>query len=386
MYHSLHPGYVEKCSATLKASLNNGVELPTEEQHLNQFMRLSSAALNAALVDDQLLELVANVVVSCNKELTNRLEAHVKLGTDSTQIYDVPNGGQLQNIVICNLIHHHGQNLRRFVADTSLSSSAVNGQSKVAVAAFDNLLTSLQPANNLAATIVQQLVDAIKASLADILMSMHREPGLNTSQSTAPSLYMKELQDFVGRVWSSHLQPFTDDAMRLACGKELAGRCIELFIRNAAILRPLTVVGRNKLRIDAQHIEVAVKPMVANMASVGRLHRTLRAFQSVVVMPVEELAEQSLDPDTPVPAYITLLLMFGYAGSDLISPHVTAGWTNEKLIKWLDGHTGDRDRFELISGALLKYRNDIRKKNLSQYDPVYPVISNCLEKAYQARR
>lgn len=30
MYHSLHPGYVEKCSATLKASLNNGVELPTE--------------------------------------------------------------------------------------------------------------------------------------------------------------------------------------------------------------------------------------------------------------------------------------------------------------------------------------------------------------------
>lgn len=383
MYHSLHPGYVEKCSATLKASLNNGTELPTEDQHLNQFMRLSSAALNAALVDDQLLELVANVVISCNKELTNRLESHVKLGTDSTQIYDVPNGGQLQNTVICNLIHHHGQNLQRFIKDVSSSS---NSQSKAAVAAFENILSSLQGANKLQMTIVQQLMDAIKASLADILMSMHREPGLNTSQSTSPSLYMKELHDFVLRVWTAHIQPFTDEEMKLSCGKELAGRCIELFIRNAAILRPLTVVGRNKLRIDGQFIEVAVKPMVANPASVGRLYRTLRAFQSVIVMPVEELAQQSLEPDTPVPAYVTLLLMFGYAGSDLISPHITAGWTNEKLIKWLDGHAADRDRFELISGALLKYRNDIRKKNLSQYDPVYPVISNCLEKAYQARR
>lgn len=377
MYHSLHPGYVEKCSATLKASLNNGLDLPTEE-HLDQFMRLTSTALNAALVDDQLLALVVSVVVSCNQDLTNRLEAQIKLGTDSTQIYDVPNGGQLQNIVICNLIHHHGQNLRRFVADENKSPTA-----------FENLLNSLQAGNKLAMTIVQQLMDAIKASLADILMSMHREPGLNTSQSNAPSLYMKELHDFISRVWMTHIQPFADEEMKLACGKELCSRCVELFIRNAAILRPLTAIGRNKLRIDGQFIEVAVKPMVGaagGLASVGRLYRTLRAFQSVIVMSVEELAQQNLDTDTPVPAYVIMMLMFGYAGPDLISPHITAGWTNEKLIKWLDGHTGDRDRFELVSGALLKYRNDIRKKNLSQYDPVYPVISNCLERAHQARR
>lgn len=387
MYHSLHPGYVEKCSATLKASLNNGLDLPTEE-HLNQFMRLSSTALNASLVEDQLLALVASVVISCNQDLTNRLEAHIKLGTDSTQIYDVPNGGQLQNIVICNLIHHHGQNLRRFVADASQSVKGGAKDNK-SPTAFDNLLNSLQAANKLTMTIVQQLLDAIKASLADILMSMHREPGLNTNQSNAPSLYMKELQDFISRVWTAHIQPFADEELKLTCGKDLCSRCIELFIRNAAILRPLTAVGRNKLRIDGQFIEVAVKPMVGaagGLASVGRLYRTLRAFQSVIVMSVEELAQQNLDTETPVPAYVIMMLMFGYAGPDLISPHITAGWTNEKLIKWLDGHTGDRDRFELVSGALLKYRNDIRKKNLSQYDPVYPVISNCLERAHLARR
>lgn len=349
-------------------------------------MRLSSTALNAALVDDQLLELINNVVISCNKELTNRLEARVKLGTDSTQIFDVPNGGQLQNILICNLIHHHGQNLRRFVNDVSAKKQI---QSSGGGGHFESLLKSLDGGNKLTRAIVQQLIDAIKVSLADILMSMHREPGINTNQSTAPSLYMKELHDFIGRVWAAHLQPFADDEMKMECGKELASRCIELFIRNAAILRPLTQIGRNKLRIDGQFVEVAVKPLMMNgngVASVGRLYRTLRAFQSVIVMPIEELAVQNLDVDTPVPAYIILLMMFAYAGSDLISPHLTAGWTNEKLIKWLDGHKADRDRFELVSGALLKYRNDIRKKNLSQYDPVYPLISNCLEKAYQARR
>lgn len=385
LYSALNPGYVEKCSANLKASLNNGGELPREE-HLDNFMRLSSAALNAALVEDQLLDLVAHVVMSCNKELTNRLESHVKLGTDASQIYDVPNGAQLQNISICNLLYHHEQNMQQFVGDLKKGeSSGGGGAGKGKI--FESLLGSLDAGRSLSDRIVQQLVDSINASVGDILMSMHREPALNTSQSTThPSLYMKELHDFIARVWASHIQPFVDKEMKQNCGKELASRCIELFVRNAAILRPLTAQGRSKLKVDAQFIETALKPIVPNISAIGRQFRTLRAFQSVIVMSVEELAGQNLEPDTPLPAFIVLLLMFSYAGADLISPHVTAGWTNEKLLKWLDGHTADRDRFELISGALLKYRNDIRKKNLSQYDPVYPVISNCLEKAYQARK
>lgn len=42
-----------------------------------------------------------------------------------------------------------------------------------------------------------------------------------------------------------------------------------------------------------------------------------------------------------------------------------------------------RYRLELVTGALQKYRNIIRQKNIVQYDPVYPYISNYLEKAYK---
>lgn len=40
-------------------------------------------------------------------------------------------------------------------------------------------------------------------------------------------------------------------------------------------------------------------------------------------------------------------------------------------------------RLELVSGALQKYRTIVRQKSIAQYDPVYPIISNFLEKFYR---
>lgn len=39
-------------------------------------------------------------------------------------------------------------------------------------------------------------------------------------------------------------------------------------------------------------------------------------------------------------------------------------------------------RLEMISGAVQKYKNIIRQKNLSQYDEVYPIMLDYLEKAF----
>lgn len=36
-------------------------------------------------------------------------------------------------------------------------------------------------------------------------------------------------------------------------------------------------------------------------------------------------------------------------------------------------------RLELVTGALQKYRNVVRQKNVIKYDPIYPIISNYLE-------
>lgn len=199
-----------------------------------------------------------------------------------------------------------------------------------------------------------------------ILLSIHREPGLNSDKpiSTGPSLYMKELHDFLLRTWNLHISPFADKQSVENCGKELAGRCIELFVRNVAIVRPISLTGRNRLKTDCYHLEAAIKPMINDPSTLGKPYRygrdsfsiflifkiflsnlsLLRALSTVLVLSPEELSNQPIEAGSPISPYIILYLLFGYADNDLQSPHTSAGWSNEKLLQWLDGHTSDKER------------------------------------------
>lgn len=128
-------------------------------------------------------------------------------------------------------------------------------------------------------------------------------------------------------------------------GAELASHCIELFVRNLAIIRPLSIGGRNRLKSDCQHLETALKPIINDLSILGKPYRLLRAISTFIILSPEDLSKQSHDFDSPVSPYILLLLLFGYAGNDLTSPHIAAGWSHEKLIQWLDGHTSEKERY-----------------------------------------
>lgn len=110
-----------------------------------------------------------------------------------------------------------------------------------------------------------------------ILLSMHREPGLTADKAPATnatqSLYMKELQEFVQRSWHLHIVPFSDRDTIAVCGRALAEHCIELFIHNVIVIRPISPAGRRKLHADAQHLETALRPIVADISSFGRSYR-----------------------------------------------------------------------------------------------------------------
>lgn len=118
-------------------------------------------------------------------------------------------------------------------------------------------------------------VESMHSAVNIILLSMHREPGLNSEKpiSAGPSLYMKELHDFLLRTWNLHISPFADKQSVDNCGKELAGRCIELFVRNVAIVRPISSAGRNRLKNDCYHLEAAIKPMINDPSTLGKPYR-----------------------------------------------------------------------------------------------------------------
>ena len=194
---------------------------------------------------------------------------------------------------------------------------------------------------------------------------------------------MIEFQDFLQRSWNNHIGPFNDKQNVEQCAKDLASKCIELFVQNMAVLRPLSSAGRLRLKSDCGHLETVLKKIVPDLSCLGQTFRLLRAISTLITLPPEKLIEQTSDIGSGVvQPHIVLLMLFGHAGSaELQSPHVTANWSVEKLIQWLDAHSSEREKLELITGALLKYRNVVREKNIAQYDAVYPLISSYLENA-----
>ena len=106
----------------------------------------------------------------------------------------------------------------------------------------------------------------------------------------------------------------------------MASRCIQLFVRHACLIRPLTDYGRAKLIADFSQIEVAVAPLCRG----GQLafleqqqYRTLRALKVLLALSPEEMVEKvsGVEGEGAVPASLVLLHLFSGAPPDLQSPH-----------------------------------------------------------------
>ncbi|XP_058832912.1 conserved oligomeric Golgi complex subunit 5 [Topomyia yanbarensis] len=373
VFISLEAGYLEKCANNLKAVLTD-IDFPNQEV-IDAIIRVASTELSAANVDDRLMRKVTDVICVSSRDIWNKIERNVKLGGDTHQVLDNPNASQSQNITLANVIYYHHEAVNRLIQHLGSNFSSSESATKLKQSLFEG--------RTIALAIIQQLIASIHSAVNIILLSMQREPGLNTSSisTTGPSFYMKELQDFLSRSWNSHIVPFADKSIVEECGKNLAIRCIELFVQNAAIIRPISNNGRQRLKSDSHHLELALKPIVPDLTVLGKSLRLLRAMSSLLVVSAEELVQQTSGEEGIMPSYIVLFMLFGFAGPELASPHVTAGWSTEKLIQWLETHSSEADRLELVTGALQKYRTVVRQKNISQYDDVYPLMTSVLEKA-----
>uniref|UniRef100_A0A336L4V0 CSON003351 protein n=1 Tax=Culicoides sonorensis TaxID=179676 RepID=A0A336L4V0_CULSO len=337
-------------------------------------IRNASTELSAAIVDDNLLMMVSSAINACNKDFWSKAEGYIKLGADSKQVFDIPNTSQIQNRELANTIHYHQVATIQMVTDLGPKFGTTDAAKKI--------IDGLNTGRTLILTILEQLMESMNAAVNIILLSMHREPGLNTQNiaTSGPSLYMKELIDFLARIWSAHIAPFSDKSSVDQCGKELAKTCIDLFITNLAIARPLSNAGRQRLKSDCAHLEKALKPVTPDLAVLGKQFRLLRSISYMITQTPENLIQNTTE-DGIMPPHIILFLLFGHAKqAELASPHQAADWPNEKLIQWLDGHTNEKERLDLIFGALQKYRLVVQKKNIATYDPVYPIIMSFFEK------
>ncbi|KAG7197156.1 hypothetical protein KM043_007239 [Ampulex compressa] len=225
---------------------------------------------------------------------------------------------------------------------------------------------------------------SINDAIESIILTMHDDPEFRDTTSPLGkeivcSLYMRELQGFILRSVNMFLVPFKNQTVVTECCKAVTSRCIELFVRHACLLRPLTDFGRAKLIVDCGQMEAAVAPLCRGGQlglSEQQQYRMLRALKALLPLSPEDMVHRVIDGEgeSSVPPSLILLHLFSGAPPELASPHQSAGWSVGRLSQWMDTHTSERERLALSNGPLECYQLTIRQHNLPSFHPLFPLM------------
>ncbi|CAH0557010.1 unnamed protein product [Brassicogethes aeneus] len=360
-----------------QSMFNNELNIPNHDQ-MDSLIRIITSELSVALVEEHLSEKVSKNVAKCVKMFAVKTEQQLETGPEAAQVIGgTANAGQHKNVQYANALYYLQTQILRILGNmkTSIPDSGI----KI-------ITESLQSLENLVGNIIQPLVVSINSIIEKIIVTIHLEtdwvklqiPANKNSISCSP--YMKELNQFIARVYHTYLASFENKEVLLQKCSEVAIRCIELLVRHSSLLRPISQGGRLRLHADYNQLEHSLKVICPHLSDLGRPYRLLKSMASLIILTPEEIvASQMLG--SSVPHSTVLLMLFSFAGSDLASPHQNTGWSLPKLSAWLDKHVKEEDRLDLVAGAIQRYESLIRQTNSENYDRVYPIMSKFLESA-----
>ncbi|KAI5704813.1 hypothetical protein M8J75_009061 [Diaphorina citri] len=337
--------------------------VPTSEQ-VDGFCRTVTSELGVSLIDEALSRAVARNIGKSVRLFCLKCEQSIAFDNLTTN--------QQLNISLANTVFLLATNLQRVLDNTSSLDAEASSE----------ITKSFGNADNVMKMILTPLSGAIKSAVDTIVLSMHQEdfaPGNGTSDA-GNSLYMKELHEFLQRVAVTYLAPFQNVALVSEYCLEITARTLEMFIRHACMVRPLSGAGRTKLANDFKKIETAVSPLCKQLSQLGKTYRLLRSLRPLLLQSPEEIAQCPLLGDV-IPYSYVLMLLFSHGPPEIVSPHESANWSLLQLSQWLDKHSQESDKLELISGTLQRYQTLVRESNLPSFHEVYPVMKSLLDTA-----
>ncbi|KAM0729196.1 Conserved oligomeric Golgi complex subunit 5 [Formica fusca] len=350
----------------------SGEGLPTHDE-IDSLIRTITNELSVSLVDDGLSTVVSRNVGKAIRLFCLKCEQSVVTGGEASQVIDSPTTGQQTNITLTNLLHYLANQTNRVIANLAGGLSS-EGSAIITMA--------LKETDTLTKSVLTPLLTSISDAIESIILTMHDDPEFRETSSPLGkeigcSLYMRELQGFILRSVNTFLLPYKNQLIVAECCKTVVSRCIELFVRHACLLRPLTDFGKAKLLVDFAQMEVAVAPLCrgGQMSLLEQQqYRTLRALKTLLPLSPEEMVDRILEGqgESSVPPSLILLHLFSGAPPELASPHQSAGWSIGRLSQWMDNHPSERDRLTLCSGPLERYQLTVRQQNLPSFHPLFP--------------
>uniref|UniRef100_A0A8C7BIU7 Conserved oligomeric Golgi complex subunit 5 n=1 Tax=Neovison vison TaxID=452646 RepID=A0A8C7BIU7_NEOVI len=330
---------------------------PPSVDELEGIIKTIASELNVAAVDADLTLAVSKNVAKTVQLYGVKSEQLLSTQGDASQVIGPLTEGQRRNVAVVNSLYKLHQSVTKTI-------HALMGS------ALQPLLTSVG--------------DAIEA----IIITMHQEDFSGSLPSSGKpdvpcSLYMKELQGFIARVMSDYFKHFECLDFVFDNTEAIAQRAIELFIRNASLIRPLGEGGKVRLAADFAQMELAVGPFCRRVSDLGKSYRMLRSFRPLLFQTSEHVASSPALGDI-IPFSIIIQFLFTRAPAELKSPFQRAEWSHARFSQWLDDHPSEKDRLLLIRGALEAYVQSVRSREGKEFAPVYPIMVQLLQNAMSA--
>ncbi|XP_073508309.1 conserved oligomeric Golgi complex subunit 5 isoform X4 [Phyllobates terribilis] len=347
---------------------------PPSADELESILKTIASEMNVAAVDPNLCSAVSKNVAKTIQLFGVKSEQLLSTQGDASQVIGPLTEGQRRNVAVVNSLYRLHHSILK----------VVSGQSSLPAAAEQNITAAMKTIDNLMGNAVQPLINSVGDSVEAIIITMHQEDfsgPMNSGKPDVPcSLYMKELQGFIARVMNDYFRHFDCTDFVYDNTEAIAQRAIELFIRNASLLRPLGEGGKMRLAADFAQMELAVAPLCRRVADLGRSYRLLRSFRPLLFQTSEHIANSASVGDL-IPYSIILQFLFTRAPQELKSPYQRAEWSIARYSQWLDDHPSEKDRLVLIRGALEAYVQSVKAREGKEFAPVYPVMIQLLQKA-----
>ncbi|KAG8439924.1 hypothetical protein GDO86_005914 [Hymenochirus boettgeri] len=376
---SYEAAYLSKSLSRLFDPINlvfpPGGRNPPSADELDSIIKTIGSEMNVAAVDSDLCWAVSKNIAKTIQLYGVKSEQLLSTQGDASQVIGPLTEGQRRNVAVVNSLHRLHQSVLK----------VISGQGSLPVAAEQTISSALKIIFSLMGNAVQPLLNSVSDSVEAIIITMHQEDfSGNVSNSGKPdvpcSLYMKELQGFIARVMTDYFRHFECLDFVYDNTEAIAQRAIELFIRNASLLRPLGEGGKMRLAADFAQMELAVAPLCRRVADLGKSYRLLRSFRPLLFQTSEHIANSTSVGDI-IPYSVILQFLFTRAPPDLKSPYQRAEWSIARFSQWLDDHPSEKDRVVLIKGALEAYVQSVKARDGKEFAPVYPIMVQLLQKA-----
>ena len=361
--------------------------LPSSNEAANIFTVMASE-LRIARTEARLLDSVTNNVCKAVSLFCQKCEACVD--AEASQVIGQPTPAQLQNIGVVNLLSEFHTRLVGLEAEEELPGAG--------------LVEAGQQVERLMVTATEPLIDSVAHSVEAILLTVHKEDfsgepaGGDTAAAPAPacSLYMKELQTFLERIGRDFLSVFRWQGLVGGQLEPLAELTIRQFVLQASLVRPLGGAGAMRLASDCAQLEFALSSILGpsgvetggNATGLTALstYQLLRTFRSLLFLSPEDMAScPGLGRTVPYSTALHLLIS-RCPPALLASPAASLGWSTARYTSWLEDHTGERERLQLLQGALEAYVAAARARQDKTFIPQYPVLLDLLQRGLTANQ